>query len=695
MNEFDSIDQCLSISIDSEKVNEIEVPLYDENGNIIKYLSDWKDYKLPEGHCVVNKTVCGCGYTQYCLTNPDNLILVSPRKTLIINKSEQNKNCYYFCPIELTRKEKNNLIKDISDSDIAENIIREECYKRQYESLTKYLNNELIPIKKILVTNDSFPKLVKILSTIYFKETLLSMFRIIVDEFQLIFTDSRFKANIELDLLTYLQEFNSVTYVSATPILAKYLVQIPELSGLPYQRLNWGVRAVRPLIENIKCSNITQYALEEIKMYKDGKFCHSKKNFLGEEIVSKELVIYSSNISIITGLIKKSNLTPDQVNIICADTEDNVKKIRLLGKGFLIGKAPLKGQPHKMFTFCTSTAYCGVDFYSTCARTIILSNCNLSSMSIDISLELPQIIGRQRLIEVNPFALDAVFVYTTTIKNFTLEKLKKYINNKISNTESAIRLFGRACDENERNVLRRSVRLSVKTQNYSEDYSGVNQKTGDIVFNHLVYLSEIRAWEIQNKNYENDISVITSIVDDGMLEFYKEHETEESTLKRLSYEILAIPKFEDKIKKCSDYYSIDSRHPIFNYLPAEFKEYLDILGPSGLSKASWKESKIKEAISGVSSEVKQELLDSDSETNKDYIHNLIKDELTNYIVIGKKYSKREIKEIFKQIKEKRGLPIVPKSVLINDYYNTCPSKVTDPETNKYAIGYKILSFLDQ
>lgn len=167
----------------------------------------------------------------------------------------------------------------------------------------------------------------------------------------------------------------------------------------------------------------------------------------------------------------------------------------------------------------------------------------------------------------------------------------------------------------------------------------------------------------------------------------------ESTLKRLSYEILAIPKFEDKMRKCCEYYSIDSGHPIFNYLPTEFKEYLDILGPSGLSKASWQKSKIKSMISEISLEIKGELLDS--ETNKDCMYNLIKNELTNYIIIGKKYSKREVKKIFKQIKDKYGLPIVPKSVLINDYYNTCPSKVTDPETNKYAIGYKILSFLDQ
>ncbi len=52
------------------------------------------------------------------------------------------------------------------------------------------------------------------------------------------------------------------------------------------------------------------------------------------------------------------------------------------------GSIPLKGEPHKLITFCTSTAYAGCDFYSTNATTFVISDCNRKNMAVDISTEL-------------------------------------------------------------------------------------------------------------------------------------------------------------------------------------------------------------------------------------------------------------------------------------------------------------------
>lgn len=51
-----------------------------------EFISDWKDYVIPVGHCIVNKGVTGCGYTEMCLRNDLNVILCSPRKLLLKNK---------------------------------------------------------------------------------------------------------------------------------------------------------------------------------------------------------------------------------------------------------------------------------------------------------------------------------------------------------------------------------------------------------------------------------------------------------------------------------------------------------------------------------------------------------------------------------------------------------------------------------
>lgn len=53
-----------------------------------------------------------------------------------------------------------------------------------------------------------------------------------------------------------------------------------------------------------------------------------------------------------------------------------------------------------MFTFCTSTAYAGCDFYSTNAATFVISDCNRPNTAVDIATELVQIAGRRRLVSI-------------------------------------------------------------------------------------------------------------------------------------------------------------------------------------------------------------------------------------------------------------------------------------------------------
>ena len=52
----------------------------------IRYINQWKEFSLPNHPCIINKQITGCGFTEYCLTNSDNVILCSPRKILLENK---------------------------------------------------------------------------------------------------------------------------------------------------------------------------------------------------------------------------------------------------------------------------------------------------------------------------------------------------------------------------------------------------------------------------------------------------------------------------------------------------------------------------------------------------------------------------------------------------------------------------------
>lgn len=97
-----------------------------------------------------------------------------------------------------------------------------------------------------------------------------------------------------------------------------------------------------------------------------------------------------------------------------------------------------------MFTFCTRTTYLGADFYSDNARSVILSDANVDCLAVDISLDLPQILGRQRLTE-NPWKNSAEFYYKSlTDKNknkMTEEKFNAVIAEKKRMTESLLQTW--------------------------------------------------------------------------------------------------------------------------------------------------------------------------------------------------------------------------------------------------------------
>ena len=56
----------------------------------VEYISEWENFTLPLGHSILDKTICGCGFTEYCLNNNIPTVLCSPRKKLLENKEEQH-----------------------------------------------------------------------------------------------------------------------------------------------------------------------------------------------------------------------------------------------------------------------------------------------------------------------------------------------------------------------------------------------------------------------------------------------------------------------------------------------------------------------------------------------------------------------------------------------------------------------------
>ena len=493
----------------------------------IRYISDWSEFnfnKFP-GKCIINKQLPGCGFTEYCIRGPENIILCSPRKMLLKNKKDQHEFDVYLVVNELEKEV--NIDKDLSkvDKTIIKDTIEtseeknKNIYKKIYHEIEEYCifrSVNGLPCK-ILVTYDSY----RIVKEILEKLERFQYFYTIIDEFQSILHDSRFKSDTELSFLEYLKQSPTAYFVSATPMMDEYLEMLDEFKDLPYYELDWETedpsRLIKPDLNSYVMRTVGEKASEIIQNYLNNDFEEIVvlRNGIPTRVISDEAVFYVNSVNHITSIIKKNNLTSEQCNILCSDTPDNLKKIqKRLGKKFVIGKVPLKGVKPKMFTFCTRTVYLGADFYSTCARSFIFSDSNIDSLAVDISEDLPQILGRQRLFE-NPWKNSANFYYRSICdyRKVSQEEFDKEIERKKRETESLLRSYSTSLDEDKLTLAERYQTLA-KTQNYKDDYVAVNEYQGGVlipVLNNLVLVNEIRAFQIQQYDYADRCSVFSTV----------------------------------------------------------------------------------------------------------------------------------------------------------------------------------------
>ena len=488
--------------------------------------TDFRFYKLPV-KCIINKQLPGCGFTEYCLRGPENVILCSPRKMLLKNKKDQHGRDVYLVINELEKEVA--IDKDLSKIDKSQIFMekmdeivhgKDTVYNRLMNEIKDYLNERKYlgdKPAKILVTYDSYRIVKDILESL----GIFQSFYTIIDEFQTILHDSKFKSNTELDFLYHLHQSHSALFVSATPMLEEYLNMLDEFDGLPYINMDWAsqdpTRVLKPSLKVLTMKSVGTKLPEIIDSYKSGNFESAIRMVNGypTRVISDEAVFYVNSVNHITSIIKKCDLQPEEVNILCSNTPENLKRIqKRLGKGFTIGDVPLKGVKPKMFTFCTRTVYLGADFYSTCARSFIFSDSNIDSLAVDISEDLPQILGRQRLFK-NPWKNEAIFYYRSTCdyRKISQEEFDKEIERKKRSTNNLLSAFSTALDDAKYD-LAKTYQKNTKSYNYKDDYIAVNEHRGGTlipVLNNLVLVNEIRAFRIQQIDYKDRFTVFSTI----------------------------------------------------------------------------------------------------------------------------------------------------------------------------------------
>lgn len=331
--------------------------------------------RIPAGY--IDKTVCGCGMTTVALENNVDTIIAVPRIALMFNKCEQYPN---------------------QKSSIRILPVYGKTSEREIE---QYIKNTK-PLK-IMTTFDSLHKV----------EHLLDRCQLIIDESNLLLSDSKMKKGGSDKVLEIAKRYkDTVSFVSATPTPLKYLPDwMRELDHIKYYWLH--TRKSVPILCKRR-SPIKALKEEIIKPLFD------KKEHTMGKFKFRKVIVFLNNIEQIVEIVKELNIPKSDCTILCGDNKKNNTKIRGISR-FHVGKEL------PMYTFVTSSGFQGVDMYDDSAMTVVVGSTSTSFQMVDLMTDFKQAVSRQRN-KANPNFGTYIFIYNQTAfeqtENELLRKLE-------------------------------------------------------------------------------------------------------------------------------------------------------------------------------------------------------------------------------------------------------------------------------
>ncbi|MBQ8336973.1 MAG: DEAD/DEAH box helicase family protein [Bacteroidaceae bacterium] len=617
----------------------------------VDYVNDWKDKKgnyvldkiISSGKVIINKVVTGCGFTTYSLSNALDTILISPRLKLILNKMEQfNKNeplCYYF------NREKgyDGKQKTIDELEHEFTLYQHEC------------KQDKRPMK-ILVTYDSYCALASMLER--FGINISKKFNITVDESHCLIKDIKLKEYSNKSVLSTfidrLFSYKNVLFISATPII-DYMQEIEEFKDnyVCYYELGWS--NIEQVTQRTYTCNSALNAFDQIyAKYNKQQGLFDVINLPGcNALYSYEGVIFLNCVKEICGIlrkyiVKKQLINPCDVTIICADNKENLKELHKVHKKLSITRTiPKMGDSHTTWTFVTRTAFEGVDFYSPSASTYVIANYNVSSLSLDIASDIPQIIGRQRRKD-NPFRNTLHLFYKDNKQQLYENDFTASQNLKMQESQRQIAIWQSAPTDCKESAL--SIIDSYIKHNPNDLY--ITTTSGEPVINNLLIISERycydviknhHQWFIMSSNaYGRAYSMPVQELKDRLS---KSQSLADALRVAYGYFVCA-----DKVLETDIFIML--RNEAYN----EIGYYFSNLSPDRIKACSFNSTK----------------LDTEIANNNSY-HNIAM-HLPKYFEPGKVYTRKYIKEKLQEIYKNLGIKKSAKATDLNEYATCIPAK---------------------
>lgn len=588
-----------------------------------RYMSDYdrllKGILPIDRKFILNKTITGCGGTSMFINSSLPVVIISPRIQVLKEKHKQHPDTFLF-HIPLCND-------------------RAEAIREKMQDLGVYLDCHLgnLPFgqlsrpPRILVTLDSSDKVLSVLKSRGMTDTFL----FVVDEFQCLMGDATFKGSTDMNFLVYLDwEARRICYLSATPIPDIFLDNIPQFVGIPYYKLEWDPEVIEePTLKEVRMKSgesAEKLCARLIQRYRENGY-FERKVLQGNVVYSREACIFLNEVRSIRNIIGQNNLKPDEVTILCSES-----KASELPKGFVAGGlcADRNNPVNKTFTFCTKASFEGVDFYSTNASTYIFINAGKEWQTLDIMLDIPQILGRQRL-DMNPFRYDVTIYYKTMPERVTKEEFERKQSEMERKSQMILDTYNNAPD-NAREMFIELYRDKATDRRFVDDYIDLIRENGHttIGFNYLVMVARWNRWHQRNYYYNNSCRLLTSI-QDAVRMCQKPEE-----LKQFESWYYNAPQ-KDRLagyarfrKQYPQYDSLVLQNP---FIKMEFHHWYDTLGYEELSKLGFQETDMERAYNTVCAQ----------ETIRDACRRTFK--------AGVSYSRQEVKGMLQKIYDSIGL----------------------------------------
>lgn len=540
-----------------------------EDQTLLPYLQQFNKF-------ILNKTVTGCGGTSLFLNSSIDVVIISPRLQALKDKYEQHPDTFLF------------------HSPYTNNGKRADDIKRLMSELNNYISfcgstpftNK--KYAKVLVTLDSCDKVIDVLK----KNAAINKFLFVVDEFQCLMGDATFKGTTDMNFLIRLDcEAKNICYLSATPIPDMYLDFVPQFKGLPYIKLEWDPDVLEePNVMEIqmkKDESAEKICSSIIRDFKTNGY-FERKTVNGQVVYSTEACIFLNEVRSIINIIVKNNLKPDEVTILCSEG-----KVSGLPKGFKTGGLCTdKYNPlNKTFTFCTKASFEGVDFYSTNAMTYVFINAGKEWQTLDIMLDIPQILGRQRL-DINPFRHDAVIYYKTKPNCLSEQEFRLQQTAMELETEQFINGFNNAPDSMKERLIK-LVRDRAEDKKFVDDYVDVLQVNGrqTLGINTLVQMAMWNKWHQRSHYYNNSCQLMASI-QSAIAKNVKPNEVKNFEAWYYS------AKDNDRLKGYSDFRKTNQKCAPFilqnPFIDIHYHDWYDKLGYDELARLNFDEQKVEQ-----------------------------------------------------------------------------------------------------